>query len=333
MPDSPSPQSRGGHSRADNLSAETRSEIARRAAATRWAAADTLPDGTPLRSICGSIDHPLRLGTVPVECYVLNSEQRVLVVDALARVLGLGKAAKGKRAADRLLEIAESNALRPHVSIELHEQIRKPIRFEVYEPSRIALGYEAGVLLGLARAVMAASNAGALHHAQGKMTHMTAWLIQKMNEEELRDMIDEQTRFPAFEDKHVLAKRLRNKVPRPLRPWLETFPTVFFEGIAHHMETSLATAAHEPDDFAACIEEFAWKRLPPSIRESVSRLKPQSPGGSARRGATPRWYTERECQPDLRRHLAVISALMLAADSYEEFKRFLERATTEYPEP
>jgi len=64
-------KSKGGKARAAKLTPEERSQIAKKAAATRWNQA--LP-----QAICGSTDKPLRIADKELECYVLDDGTRVL---------------------------------------------------------------------------------------------------------------------------------------------------------------------------------------------------------------------------------------------------------------
>src|SRR5882672_4796743 len=72
----------GGKARAKALTAEERSSIAHRAAATRWA-------GMVLKATHGSTDHPLKIGDIEIPCYMLNDETRVLSQRGLQAGIGM----------------------------------------------------------------------------------------------------------------------------------------------------------------------------------------------------------------------------------------------------
>ena len=61
----------GGHARAESLSSEQRSEIAKKAAIERWSKLPSERDDSAKRAICGSPEKMLKLGNVEIECYVL----------------------------------------------------------------------------------------------------------------------------------------------------------------------------------------------------------------------------------------------------------------------
>ena len=76
--------------RADSLSPERRSSIARKAAATRW--------GTLREAI--SREGVLRIGNAELQCYVLDDETRVLARADFVRAIGRTGKVKGGRQFD-----------------------------------------------------------------------------------------------------------------------------------------------------------------------------------------------------------------------------------------
>jgi hypothetical protein len=118
------PQSKGGKARAEALSPERRKEIAKTAADKRWGARD---DDLP-KVLCGSPDHPLRIGEIEIPCYVLEGEARVLSQRGVVGGLGMkyGSRAGG---ADRLTAFLSGKSIYANVSNELMVLIANPIKF------------------------------------------------------------------------------------------------------------------------------------------------------------------------------------------------------------
>ena len=84
-------QSKGGLARAESLTPEERTEIAKKAAGARW----SLP-----RVICGAPDfRPLKIGNIEIPCYVLEGEKRVLVQRAIVSGMGTWRVAVAARGA------------------------------------------------------------------------------------------------------------------------------------------------------------------------------------------------------------------------------------------
>src|SRR5882762_5376469 len=85
------PQSLGGLARKESLSKQERKAIAKRAAKARWAAARIAdkqlqdPNRIP-EALCEGL---LEIGSVEIECYVLDSLKRVIHKRGMAKALGM----------------------------------------------------------------------------------------------------------------------------------------------------------------------------------------------------------------------------------------------------
>src|SRR5437763_12417688 len=88
-------RAKGGHARAEALSPEERSEIARRAASARWIE-------PVLKATHGSPDHPLKIGDLEIPAYVLEGGKRVLVQRGMMTALDMKQGTAGRGAGDRI---------------------------------------------------------------------------------------------------------------------------------------------------------------------------------------------------------------------------------------
>src|SRR5690349_8003104 len=104
----------GGRARAKSLSASRRSEIARKAADSRWAEVKD--------AVCGSPDKPLVIGGVEIECYVLEDGTRVLTQAAFLQALGRSPRAKGiseEMRNDDLPPILQGKNIQPYLPADI----------------------------------------------------------------------------------------------------------------------------------------------------------------------------------------------------------------------
>src|SRR5579872_2893782 len=85
MPDELNFQSKGGIARAESLPPEKRSEIARKAAESRWS---NVPQALTETKI-------LRIGDADIPCAVLEDGRRVLTQEGVLHAIGRAKKAKG----------------------------------------------------------------------------------------------------------------------------------------------------------------------------------------------------------------------------------------------
>lgn len=142
--------------RAKALEPERRSEIAKAAAAKRWASQKTytaIEDGNFQKEF-----------GIDVACYVLNDPNRTAVISQR----GMGEAIGFSRRGSRLGVFAASQTMADYIGRDLREKIENPLTFQTSAAAaessvaRIAFGYDAAVLIELCRAVISASRDGKL---------------------------------------------------------------------------------------------------------------------------------------------------------------------------
>src|SRR5690242_17841511 len=100
MDSEPRGRARGGIARANRLSAEQRSEIARRAALARHSV--QIKEATH-----GSADRPLKIGDTEIPCYVLADGTRVLSQRGLQTGIGMSSSG-GSQGAQRVAQFITS---------------------------------------------------------------------------------------------------------------------------------------------------------------------------------------------------------------------------------
>ena len=144
--------------RAKSLTKTERSEIASKAASARWDAVSALPKATH-----GDPDHPLKIGDLEIQCYVLNDGRRVLHQRAMVQAIGMARGSSGGTGGDRLGKFASGKILSPYLGNKL-VAVTEPIRFRTPN-GQVAYGYDATVLADLCEAVLNARRDGMLQKA------------------------------------------------------------------------------------------------------------------------------------------------------------------------
>ena len=153
-------QSLGGKARDKALTAEQKSEIAKKAAAARWPVQAT-HKGT-FKEEFG----------IDVECYVLNDEPKTAVMSQTGVGQALGLSARGN-AFPRFLQ---SKAMANFVGAPLWAKFSQPLKFQWVKPgaqggSKVIYGYNATMLIEVAQAIVAAEAAGKLDRQQKHVAH------------------------------------------------------------------------------------------------------------------------------------------------------------------
>lgn len=120
---SESPQSKGGIARADSLTKEQRSEIARSGALAKWEAARQLND--PSRMPVALREGQWKLGAVDIDCYVLDNFKRVIHKRGMARALNIRSGG-----GNVFLRTMQRKGLGSVIPEELRQKIDNPLIFK-----------------------------------------------------------------------------------------------------------------------------------------------------------------------------------------------------------
>ncbi|HMT93426.1 P63C domain-containing protein [uncultured Thiothrix sp.] len=151
----------GAKARAEKLTPEQRSEIARNAALARHNANKTL--------------EAIRKGNfiddfgLDIDCYVLNDDQNTAVISQRGMAAAIGFTGKG---GNNLSRFIERKSIAPYIGSELSQKILNPIVFKTDKGGSEdsvaprAHGYDVTILIDLCNAIIEADNAGALAKSQ-----------------------------------------------------------------------------------------------------------------------------------------------------------------------
>lgn len=137
---------KGGKARANVLTANQRSEIARQAVTERWRKAGKHKEsslGDDKQEIFPKDDSnqdaeipyaafpgELIVGNIKLTCYVLSNGTRVLTQTGVLNALGMSHGGSGGTGGDRLAKFLGGKLLKPFVSDELLSRTEKPLFLE-----------------------------------------------------------------------------------------------------------------------------------------------------------------------------------------------------------
>jgi hypothetical protein len=212
-------KARGGHARAEALTPEERSEIAKNAALARHEI---------IKATHGSEDHPLRIGNIDIPCYVLEDGRRVLSLGGMVRALGMSIGGTGRKQGDRLYQFATQKSILPFVSNDLISRMDNAVQFRAPTGGSAATGYEATILADLCEAVLAAREAGDLRADQLHIAKQAEILVRAFARVGIIALVDEATGYQADRAKDALAKILEAFIAKELQSWVQTFPTDYY---------------------------------------------------------------------------------------------------------
>ena len=320
-------RSRGGYARAEALSSEQRHEIARKAASARWSGAPVL------QATHGSPDHPLRIGEIEIPCYVLEDGTRVLSQRGLQTGIGMSIGGSSRAGEQRMAVFVDAIAKKGLDVKDLTARIRSPIRFRPPGGGPTAFGYEATVLADLCDAILAArEKGGVLHPQQMHIAKQCEVLVRGFARVGIIALVDEATGFQRDRARDALAKILEAFIAKELQPWVQTFPTGYYEQIFRLRGLEYPTdSVRRPQYFGILTNDIVYKRLAPGVLEELRRVTPRNEAGRPKHKYFQR-LTQNVGYPKLREHLGSAIAIMRLSDSWQDFMKKLDRLHPRYGE-
>jgi len=146
-------------------------------------------------------------------------------------------------------------------------------------------------------------------------------------------LVDEATGFQDRRSKDALSKILEAFIAKELRKWVSTFPLDFYRELFRLRGWKFpelpADQRKRPILVGKITNDVIYDRLAPGVRQRLHQLTPRNEKGRLKNKLFMR-LTEEVGDPKLREHLASVTALMRAADTWDQFMRMLNRALPRY---
>lgn len=314
-------KAKGGIARASSLTPSERSTIAKKAAAARWGVSGS----HLLKATHGSSDHPLKIGDIEIPCYVLEDGRRVLSLGSMVQALGMSIGGAGGRQGDRLVQFATGKLISPFISSDLLNRMENSIRFRAPSGGVTATGYEATILPDLCEAILSAREAQVLRADQLHIAHQCEVLVRGLARVGIIALVDEATGYQKDRAKDALAKILEAFIDKELQPWIQTFPSGYYEEMFRLRGLSFPTASvKRPQYFGVLTNDIVYRRLAPGVLDELKRVTPKTESGRPKNKFFQR-LTANLGYPKLREHLGAVVAIMKLSDNWSDFRNKLDR--------
>lgn len=308
-------QSKGGQERAKRLTAEQRTAAAQKAANARW-------DKNVAAAVCGSPDHPLVIGNVNIECYVLEDETRVLSQASFLESLGRNR--RAKVSADGSLPVfLQGKGIAPFVTNDVRAKAQ-PITFRPVTGGR-ANGFNALLLPEVCEIYLKARESRMLPPNQMKVAAQAELIMRGLARVGIVALVDEATGYQALRERNALAKILEAFVDKELQQYIKTFPEDFYREMfrLRNLEFSVGSVKR-PQYFGTLTNDIVYKRLAPGVLEELKRVSPTTESGR-RKGKLFQNLTTNVGYPKLREHLGSVVTLMKLSEDWPRFMRKLDQ--------
>jgi hypothetical protein len=308
-------QSMGGKARAEALTDEQKTNIARKAAEARWA----LPKATHEGAI------PLANKAIP--CAVLDDGTRLLTQGGFMLAMGRAEKAKGGQgsAIDGMVPFLAATNLKPFIPADL-EGSTKPIRFRTLSGAT-AFGYRAEILPRVCEVYLDARDAKALHERQHKIAVAADTIIRGLARVGIAALIDEATGYQDVRDRLALAKILeRYLMTDGYRRWERMYQIDYYKQIFRLRGWTFTPGTNaRPQLIGKLTNNVVYDRLQPGVLKKLQELNPKDETGKRKR-THHQYFTGDIGVPELREHLSNVIILMKAATNWTQFMDLLDRA-------
>lgn len=328
-------KSAGGIARAESLTPKERSEIASKAAKARWQSAREPSPDMP-RVVEGYSSH-IDLVDARLPCAVIEwpggTIQRVLSEAGIANAILGGRSGASKRlktSGSTFPIFVAPTQLKPFISRDLEDGALQPI--EYVEGSRVVRGYDAEILVAVCAVWLRARAAGALQKQQFAKAQKAEDLTLALANTGVAALIDEATGYQDDRAKDALAKIFSQFLAKERQKWTLTFPLDFYREIYRLRGWRFEPwNTRRPQVIAKWTDDFVYDRLAPGLTEELREKNPTSEAGR-RSHKHHQWFNPQRGHPQLREHIAGVIALLRAAETWEEFKRKLNRVYPKFGE-
>lgn len=321
--------SMGGKARAESLSADARSEIARRAASARW--------NDKVSSRKAVAEAPLKINAsgdthIEFECAVLDDETRVISERAFARAIGAKRGGSHwqRRKRDpngaQLPVFLSANNLKPFINIELASALSSPIMYQT-KTGQHAHGIRADLIPQILDVWLKARDAGnVLTERQQGFAKLADIIMRGLAVTGIVALIDEATGYQDLRAKDALAKVLEAFVQKELRPWVHTFPVDYYKEI-YRLKGWIwppEKANRMPRIVGKMTNDIVYARLAPGVHDELHRSTPRDGKGRLKTHLHRR-LTADVGHPKLLQHLGAVTTVMKFADDYDGFVKMLDK--------
>lgn len=285
-------------------------------------------DGIVLRAEYGSAEHPLEIGGLSIQAYVLEDGTRVLAQGQMIQALGMSHGGAGKPGGDRLAKFAGGSRLNPFVEGTLLDRIENPIIFVSPQGAR-AYGYEATILADLCEAVLAARDAKVLQPQQMHIAKQCEILVRGFARVGIVALVDEATGYQEVRDRLALQAILDKYLTDEWAKWSRVFPDEFYKELFRLRGVPYPPPGKHkhwrPSYIGHLTNDIVYSRLAPGVLKTLRGLNPRMESG--RRGHTHHQHMTRDYgDPALKEHLSNVIFMMRGCRDWDDFKRRLESA-------
>lgn len=305
-------KAKGGLARAESLTPNKRTEIARKAASARWSG------GIPKANYEGL----LKIGGAEIPCAVLEHGERVVRVIVQREVVGL---LTGNKKGD-LGRYLDAQNLQPFVPEKFKNRVLEDAVIVVEINGRKSFCYEGEDIVDICKMYLDARKAGnVLLKNQIQLADRAEILVTSLAKTGITGLIDEATGYQQFRARDALQSYLDKILRKELAAWVKTFPDEFFKELFRLKKWHWTGTTRRPGVVGKYINDLIYDRLGPGVLDELQKRNPTDAKGR-RKVKHFQWLTEDIGNPALAQHMYATIGFMRASDSWDAFKNTFYKA-------
>lgn len=273
-----------------------------------------------------------------ITCAVLAGGTRVISERSLANALGIKgggshwQKKKLKSDSHVLPEYVSASYLKPHISPEIEEKLMSPIKY-ISKSGVISNGALAEILPDICHIWLEArKNKSLKTDTQKEIAERAYILLRGFAQVGIIALVDEATGYQNYRARKALQDILEKFIAKELRPWVKTFPDVFYEEYFRLRNWKYTESnANRPGVVGKDTNDIIYSRLAPVVLQELKKKTPRDDKGKLKYHYH-RLLTEDVGHPKLKEHISNVLTLMRASSSWKGFQRLLDRAIPRFGE-
>jgi len=307
---------KGGIKRAEILSAEKRTEIAKKGAIARWGLKASHKGN--FREYFG----------IDVECYVLDDDKKTAVISQSGMALTLGLSPRGN-AFPRFLA---SKGMSESIGAELADKLAKPLKFQWISAgarvgSNLAHGFDVTLLIDLCKAVIQADRDAKLQSNQQHVVRQAHIIVSASAKSGIQNLVYKLAGYDATKEEIVNAFKLF--IREEAREYEKEFPDQLYQQWYRLYELP-TPSRNKPWKFKHLTVDQVYRPLAKSHGKILHLAQIQKSSGSSRHKRLHQFLSEVGVKA-LRQHLGELIGIAKLSKDRAEYERHVNNIFGEQP--
>lgn len=271
MSDNESKAAKGGHARAESLTKEEKTIIAKKGAESRW-------DKSLPTVLLGA---KLTLGEVEVDCYVTEDGERLIAGRGMQDILKLvdEDTPRQQKPGSRLTRLLNNKTISPLIYKNKNKDHFSPKKRR-YQGRGIA-GFNAEMLVDICEGMLEARKQGILKTARQSIIAAQCELIMRgLAKTGIVALIDEATGYQKLRPADGLRTYFDQVLRKDLAVWLKRFPDEFYENIYKLKEWEWpGMGKNRFSVVGKYTNDLVYGRIVPGLQEELEKRNPKNQKG------------------------------------------------------